>query len=428
MQIEDSPPPSFRPSIGSAVFLAVMIGAAALTSVRMIVTAWHLSLADFATYATIVATAAFLSTTVSFGTLESTVKNFPRLVGQGRETDILPTAHLIMRRLVFRAFALGALVLPLGFALGAEWLQMLGIAFFFSLNTIYTGLLASMQRASGTSLSQAYGTMLRAVGVLLAVSLAARTGDLIKVLIAETLATLLTCLLSEWLFFRRHAEPATSLAKAPIVLSQVSSDGVRLFLAYSFVAMPFYLDRLFVTYVLGKEEGGRYATLALLLTAASLLVGALAQRAGPQAIRLVQLNGNADAATRQILQWSAIASALWLSVMVVVVIAITAQILPPELARYFDRPALLAPVAVSGVLLTTGLIEFLLIALDRERQMLRSAAIFAVTVTVTALAVAFLRLDLAAFMWMLATCRIIYLFLLLSSLPIRGRGVKGGST
>ncbi|WP_439567637.1 hypothetical protein [Sphingopyxis sp.] len=403
----------------------MMIGAAALTSVRMIVTAWHLSLTDFATYATIVATGAFLSTTVSFGTLESTVKNFPRLVGLGRETDILPTSHLIMRRLVFRALALGIVTLSLGFALEAEWLQMLGIAFFFSLNTIYTGLLASMQRASGTPSSQAYGTVLRAMGVLLAVSFAAQTGDLLKVLIAETLATLFTCRLSEWLFFRRNAEPPTSLARTPITLAQVDSGGIRLFLAYSCVAIPFYLDRLFVTYVLGKEEGGRYATLALLLTAASLLVGALAQRAGPQAIRLVQLNGNAAAATRQILQWSAIASALWLSVMGAVAIAITAQILPPELARYFDRPLLLAPVAVSGVLLTTGLIEFLLIAMDREQQMLRSAAIFASTVVITALAVAFLRLDLASFMWMLVTCRIIYLFLLLSSLPIRGYRGKG---
>lgn len=417
-----SAPPTFRPGPASALFVSVMVGAAVFSMLRMIAAAWYMPLTDFANYTAIVATAAFLSTILSFGTIEATVKKFPRLTGEGREADILPTARRIMKWLAARALSLGVPVLAIGFLLDLEWLKFVGIAFLFSLNTSYTGMLASMQRAAGTAASQAQGTLLRSVGVLCAVTVAARYGDLTVVLVAEAAATFVACFLSEWFYFHRRF--GTSRRPA-IWSSQSRKDGVLLFLTYSCVSMPFYLDRLFVTTVLGTQDGAEYAVLAVFLTGASVLVSTLSQRSGPQAIRLVQRDGSPKAAVRQILTWCLVAGILWLSAMGIAATAVAADILPLQLARYFSNSALLIPVTVSGLLLTTGLIEFLFVALDRERLLLRAAGSFAIAVLVAAGTVTLFNLDLLAFMWLLAACRAFYLVLLFAALPWGPEKVRG---
>ena len=420
-------PAPFRPGLGSAMFLAVMLGSTVATMLRMVLAAWFLLPADFAVYATIVATGAFLSTILSFGAIEATIKNFPRLAGQGREAELLPESRRIMKRLALRAGILGVPVLAAGALLDIEWLRLWGLACLFALNTAYTAVLASMQRAAGTAATLAAGTALRSGGVLAAVALAAFYGDLTMVLIAETLATVLTCLVSERIFFGAGstADPAWGADDIRPPSSPSRFDGVHLFLAYSLISMPFYLDRLFVTTTMGLNAGAQYAVLALFLTAASLLVNTLAQRSGPEAIRLVQRDGNARAARRQILMWCLIASLIWLLAIAAAAAVIATGLLPKGLERYLVDPHLLAPIAISGALLCTGLIEFLLIALDRERAMLRAAALFALTVVATASAVAWFKLDLADFMWLLAACRAFYLLLLLSSLPWRDKAASG---
>lgn len=412
----EPPPTSFRPGIGSALFLVVMLGAATATMLRMVVAAWQLPVADFAIYATVTATGAFLSTILSFGATEATIKNFPRLVGAGRASELLPAAHLIMRRLTKRALLTGTPVLAAGYWLNIDWLMLTGIGFFFALSTAYTLILASMQRAYGTSTTLAAGTVLRSLSVLVAVAIAARAGNVATVLIVEIIVTTLACLASERLFFNRE-QASTNLTLPPA--TGAAADGVRLFFAYALVSMPFYLDRLFVVTTMGTSEGGRYAILALFLTAASLIINTLAQRAGPTAIRLVQSDGNHRRAARQILLWCMIASVVWLGLIATAAAAISADLVPSAFERYMIDPRLLIPVAVSGVLLNTGMVEFLLISLDRERLMLRAASGFAFAVLFSALFVAVSGSGLLTLMWLLAGSRALYLCALLASLPWR---------
>lgn len=413
----EADPTSFRPGVGSALFLVVMLGAAATTMLRMVVAAWQLPVADFAIYATVAATGAFLSTILSFGTIEATIKNFPRLVGAGRASELLPSAHLIMRRLTKRALLGGIPVLAAGYWFDIDWLMLSGIGFFFALSTAYTLVLASMQRAHGTTTTLAAGTVLRSLSVLAAVALAARSGNAATVLIVEVIVTALACLASERLFFNGEQASPASFTFPAATVDEV--DGVRLFFAYALVSMPFYLDRLFVMTMMGASEGGRYAILALFLTAASLIINTLAQRSGPAAIRLVQRDGNHRAAVRQILLWCVISSAIWLAAIGAAAAIIAANLLPLAFARYMIDPQLLLPVAVSGVLLNTGMVEFLLISLDRERHMLRAASGFALAVILSALFVTANNSGLLTFMWLLTGSRAVYLGALLASLPWR---------
>lgn len=408
-------PASFRPGVGSALFLVTMLGAAGITMLRMVVAASFLPVRDFGTYATIAATGAFLSSILSFGTIEATIKNFPRMVGAGQGDELLRESHHIMRRLLLRAAAVGIPVYAAGLLLDLEWLRLSGLGFFFALSTAYTLVLASMQRASGSSATLASGTLLRSGSVFIAVAAAAYWGDLTILLITEIATTIVACLLSEWLYFRR-GRPVPARSPAPAAPGS-AGDGVRLFLTYSLISAPFYLDRLFVTSIMGREEGARYAILALFLTGASLIVNTLAQRSGPEAIRLVQRDGDHHAAARLIATWVGISIMIWLAAIGAVAAIIASGLLPASLERYAIAPQLLVPLAVAGVLLNNGLVEFLLLALDRERQMLRAAICFAATVFVAAFTVAICRWGLVEFMWALAACRVIYLALLVAALP-----------
>lgn len=420
-------PASFRPGVGSALFLVVMLGAAGITMLRMVVAASFLPVQDFGTYATIAATGAFLSSILSFGTIEGTIKNFPRMVGAGQGGELLRESHHIMRRLLLRAAAVGIPVYAAGLLLDFDWLRLSGLGFFFALSTAYTLVLASMQRASGSSATLAAGTLLRSGSVFIAVAAAAYFGDLTILLITEIATTILACLLSEWLYFRRGRAPAPSRSPAPPA-SGSTGDGVRLFVTYSLISAPFYLDRLFVTSTMGREEGARYAILALFLTGASLIVNTLAQRSGPEAIRLVQRDGDHRAAARLIATWVGISIMIWLAAIGTVAAIIASGVLPESLERYTIAPHLLVPLAVAGVLLNNGLVEFLLLALDRERQMLRAAICFATAVFVAACAVAVFRWNLMEFMWALAACRAIYLGLLVVALPTGGDAATKAET
>lgn len=423
MSYPEAPAP-FRPSLSSALFLAVMLGAAAATMLRMVVAAGLLPVADFGTYATIAATGAFLASILSFGSIETTIKNFPRMVGAGRGDELLPEAHRILRHLIFRAILCGGPAYIAGLVLDVEWLRLGGLSFFFALGTAYSLLLASMQRAAGTSTTLAAGTTLRSLSVFAAVAIAAQWGDVTIVLIAEIGTSVAACLVSEWLFFRRgKIQPVAKDVIPHITVS--GTDGLLLFFSNSLVSMPFYLDRLFVTSVMGLTEGGRYAVLALFLVAGSLIVNTLAQRVGPEAIRLVQNDGTHRSAGRLILVWSAVASIVWLVVIGIAAAIIAAGLLPAEFHRYQIDPGLLLPIAVSGVLLNTGMLEFLLIALDRERQMLRAAIGFAAAVAMTALAVAYFDWGLLTFLWLIAASRLSYLVALLAGLPLHRDGVRG---
>ncbi|WP_193749153.1 hypothetical protein [Sphingopyxis sp. C-1] len=409
-----------------------MLGAAGITMLRMVVAASFLPVQDFGTYATIAATGAFLSSILSFGTIEGTIKNFPRMVGAGQGGELLRESHHIMRRLLLRAAAVGIPVYAAGLLLDLDWLRLSGLGFFFALSTAYTLVLASMQRASGTSATLAAGTILRSGSVFVAVAAAAYFGDLTILLITEIATTIVACLLSEWLYFRRGRAPAPARLPVPPVpvppVSGSTGDGVRLFLTYSLISAPFYLDRLFVTSTMGREEGARYAILALFLTGASLIVNTLAQRSGPEAIRLVQRDGDHRAATRLIATWVGISIMIWLAAIGTVAAIIASGFLPESLERYAIAPHLLVPLAVTGVLLNNGLVEFLLLALDRERQMLRAAICFATAVFVAACAVAVCRWGLVEFMWALVACRVIYLALLVAALPTgRDAATKAGT-
>lgn len=404
-----------RADWGSAAFLVIMMSASALTLVRMAAVAGLLAPADFARYATIIATGAYLATIISFGAVEATIKAFPRLVEDGRQCELRARAYPIFTLLARRAALVGVPSLVIGQSFGIDWLRDFGIAAGYAFVTASMALVASLQRAMRDARRLAAGTFMRTFVVLFSVVGAAWAAGLSAALMAEIGATALVCALSVQLLIPSSEPRNVTRHTAPPAASGDRS-GRTVFLAYSAVNVPFYLDRLYVSVVMGGEVAGRYAVLALFLMFAALLVGILAQRVGPDAIRLVHRDRNGVAATRHMARWMAMSSVFWLTFIFGAAVVMTWSSLPESIARYGIEPRLVAPIAVSGLLLNLGLLEFLVIALDREAALLRAALGFLAVTLIAAGAVALLEGSLVEMLWAMAGCRMFYGFMLLLAL------------
>lgn len=419
-----------RFGVGSLVFLAVMLGSAGLSMVRVLLVAAGLPKLDFGTYAAVTATGMFFGMIVSFGSVEGTVKAFPRLVARGRTAEMRARAHGLFARLAVRSLGLGLPLFVLGTLLSSQLLVIAGAAMLFALSASYTSLVASMQRAVGDSRRLAAGTAFRAILTLAAVVTAAQLTGLLWTLVAEAVSTIAGCYLSERLFLRgAQALPLSGDPGPPAAEPAAGAgwDGVRVFLTYAATSAPFYLDRLYVTVTLGPDQAAEYALLALFVMAASLLVNAIAQRVGPDAIKKALEPDGAAASLRYILGWCGITTTMWVVAVAAAAFVLDQAWLPASLAKYGIEPSFLLPIGVLGALQASALLEFLLIALDQERRMLRAALCYLATVLAVAGGAAIIGADLYGLIWLLSGARLLYWAVLALALRSAWRGDKASS-
>ena len=400
-----------RFGLGSLVFIGVMLGAAGLSLVRVLLVAAALPKLDFGTYAAVTATGAFFGNIISFGSVEGTVKTFPRLVALGRLAEMRERAHGLFGRLAMRSLALGVPLIGLGLALSSQVLIIAGAATLFALSASYTSLVASMQRAVSSSSRLAGSAVFRAVMTLVAVVITAHFAGLFWTLVAEAASTIMGCYLSERIFLR-SAGAATPVGDAAPqegeVATATSHDGFRVFLTYTVTSAPFYLDRIYVTATMGPARAAEYALLALFLMAASLLINAIAQRVGADAIKMAIAPNGAGAAARHIFGWCGIGAALWAAVLAVATVVLGQDWLPAGLAKYQLDPAFLLPIGVLGALQASVLLEYLLLALDQERRLLGAAICYFAAIIAVAGGAALSGVDLYGLIWLLAAARLLY--------------------
>lgn len=383
------------------VFLLVMLGAAGLTLLRMGAATAFLRVEDFAVYASVVAAGSFLAGPVSFGAVEGTIKLFPRLVAQGRRPEMLAAARVIVRTLLLRTIIPGSIAIAIGLAAGLPIVVYGGLAVFIAFSTALSGLVASMQRAEQRPGRLAAGTVIRSATAAVVVSVAALSRDLLLVLVCEFAAMAAATLLTRRLFFG----PAQNGRQGPPAAPP--SGGRAVFAAMMMVSAPFYLDRFYVAATVGLGPAGQYSLLALFLLAASLFISTVAQRVGPEAIVLIH-EGHHRSAIVRVAMWSVFNALGWVAAIGLFAVALDWQLLPAAIERYAISPDYLVPIAVTGVLLNSILLEQLVIGLDRERDYARAAGGFFASVILAALLGWILDADLDAIMWGLALCRAFY--------------------
>lgn len=408
-------------TIRHSAFLLTMLGASALTFLRMTVVALLLPIGDFALYATVIATGAFLAGPLSFGAVEGTIKAFPRLVSEGREGRMLSDARAIWRLAALRTALFAVPLLAVGFFADVRLALLGGLGVLAAFGNATTSLVASMQRAAGSPQTLAGGTVFRAGLTFAAVSLASTSGQAAVVIAVEIASMVAASAFSEWYFFRRRHAQTEHAGSQPVAPDR---SGMLVFASFTMISVPFYLDRLFVTTTMGELQAGQYGVLALILMGASLLVNTIAQRAGPEAIKRIH-RGETGWAIRGVAGWIATNSLIWILALACFGLVIALGWLPQSLARYAIGIEMLVPLAVAGILLNTGLLEFLVIGMDREKVWSAAAAGFLFCVLASAAFVWTTKAGLVDLMWALATCRAVYMVALASIVASGARSIDG---
>ena len=148
------------------------------------------------------------------------------------------------------------------------------------------------------------------------------------------------------------------------------AGGVWLYWALLLGAVPFYVDRLFVAWLFGAAVAGSYAFLMMLPFAASTLVAMVVPKVGPDLVRMAGDHGAGFMQTRHAARWSAACAVL---IMLGAAVATCALVYWPLAwlgERYGVSPGLMALVAGLSALHIIPILDWLLIARDREREVL----------------------------------------------------------
>jgi O-antigen/teichoic acid export membrane protein len=404
----------------------LMLAAAGMSLVRGFVVAGLLDPEDFTRYAVAVATGTFLSNFLSFGLIEGTIKQFPRMTVSGSAGALLSLSDGAIRRLAFRA----ALCAPL-FAVVMWVIDRDRPMVFLAVTTIafcvaVLGLLASVQRALLNVLNIAVANGLRASLYLALAATGAFAFGLRGAIVGEIVAALLGAIVSREIFKATLRSRALQTADAPLLAENVKAEhGVTLFIAYSAIAAPIYMDRAYVAAVFSPADGAAYAVLALFVTGATVFVNIVGQKVGPEIIAREKSGATAAELVFGAARWSAAVVAIWLLVIAALHWAMAMGLLP-FLDKYGITPVMLLAIAFTGCMQVASLFEFILIARDMERKMLVLSLIYLGAVCLTGALAHIAGLSLAALVALLGAVKLLYLILIVLTLH-SSRGQSGVS-
>jgi hypothetical protein len=406
------------------LFFGAMMAAATLSMLRGLLVAEAVTGAEFSRYAVTLSTGYFLGYLLSFGAVEESYKQFPRLVAQGGFMAILGPTASIFSRLGARGGVLIVSSFAVGVVTGSSWFVDLGLAVMFAFVTSYTSAVASVQRALSNHGRLAGGNFMRSVLAFVLVVPAAYLADIRWViageLVAGTLGFLASCKLAGLTLRNLNGlSPSLHCAADGIFRGITGNKGLLVSVSAIITSVPYYLDRMFVAENFTTSVAASYALLAVFLSAAALLINTIAQRIGAEIIKMVLGASSLLPVIRYVLRWSFWGIGVWWAFIFVVGVAFHFKLLPDGLLKYEIPLTYLYPVAVLGALGITGLVEFLLLAVDEERKLFRSALAYFAVVLFFSVLVWHEKLGILHLLWLMVVARALYLSLLCVSLSPR---------
>ncbi len=400
------------------------MAAAALAMLRGLLVAEASTGGEFTRYAVTLSTGYFLGYLLSFGAVEESYKQFPRLVAQHGFVAILRPTACVFGQLGARGGGLVAFFILLWVVTGSSWFVDLILAVMFGLVASYTAVVASVQRALSSHGRLSVTNLIRSVLAFVVVVPVAYLTDIRWVIAAEliagTLAFLASCKLSGLTLQNLNSlRPSLHSAMDGIFRGVIANKGLLVSASATITSIPYYLDRMFVAENFTTDVAASYALLAVFLSAATVLIGAIVQRTGAEIIKMVLGANSFVPVIRYVVRWSFWGVCVWLAFMFSVGMAFYFELLPDGLLKYGIPLAYLYPVAVLGGLGISGLVEFMLIALDEEWKLFRAALTYLMIVLFFSFLVWLYNLSILHFLWFTAVARAFYLSLLCISLMPR---------
>jgi hypothetical protein len=379
--------------------------ASALGFVKFLGLAYAMPVHDYGSYVAYFGVATFASMILSFGITEKTIKDYPRLWVSERRTDVLADAVRIGRVLILRCSSVGLLALAVT-SLESISLEPKTVLFVTGL-ALCTSLLAltgSVYRAANCQKSLQNFSFLRsafvAVFSLFAGGLIGWEGAIGGDIIGNTLA------IGYAIWQLPKIYKLETVVETNTVNSSSSDKGhYKLYFANLSLAPQSMLDRIWVNNVIGSSMAGAYGVVMLIPQASQLLANVIVQYIGPLVIKLVHLKQNN---TRN---QSSIAFNAGLMIVFSIVLTVSALVAKhlPYVNSLFEKYSISnLSILIVGVIACGqiyGLIEFHLIAHDREQNVLMASVISSVIFAASFACASMLQADVEWFLAGIAAAR-----------------------
>ena len=401
----------------SILFFSSMIFSSSLSFFRVLILATIISLVDFTYYTTIVALGAFLGSFFSFGIVEETYKKYPIWIAKNKFGILKKSLLTIVKQLFSRFIFSIIIILSITFLVNDSYI----IIVFFSLSIGFLhsiiSVLASTQRAIGDLDAYAFSSIIRAIlAIVFVVFIAWLTKNYLLTLLAEIIAMFGGAMIA-------YAYSNSSLKKInnnisvseskKVHINKKDKNGLILFISYTIISVPFYLDRSFVTLNYDETSASQYALLALFLSISFLLINVISQKVSPQIFKIIELTKSYKSAYVYTFKWCLLFMLSWILIVTFIWVFFTLGILPEGLLKYKLSDDLFLALIFLGTLSVTNLLEFVIISIDKEKKFLKSAALYLITLIIFSFITNIFKLDLILFIWMMILARLIYLFLIM---------------
>jgi len=396
----------------SGKYITTMLFAAMIALIRGFVVAGILDVASFGLYATVLATGMFLSTLVSFGEVERTVKSFPRLwMVETLRRSVVERADRSAMRMLIRSVAVLLLLLVCSLIDVLNYFsEMAMLAVLIALNAALSSLYASAIRATGEVSLLARNTFIRAVIVILFGLSGAYLFGWKGAIVGEVAAAFLGALITRYSVVQQsprvkvHASFAESLAnKASENL--LIDNGFWLFWAGLLASAPIYLDRAFVASALGSEMVGTFGFLMLFVTSANAFTGIIIQKIGPQLIKMQHAGDALGLQVRFAIRWLFL---IWGVYVMGMVLASLLLFFKPAL-YFVDKFALnidlMGATAALSLLQVGVVLEYILISRNQERAIFLTACGYLICAGVVAFFVFLANAPLSDLLWLLVVAK-----------------------
>lgn len=347
-----------------------MLLASAMGFIKLLALAYTLPANEYGQYVAHFGIATFLSLLLSFGLTEKTIKDYPRRWVSGHRVGMLSDALRVGRILSFRFFLIAIVGILISYydlisfsPVEVVWTTGLGLC------TVALALIGSLYRATGSQKALQYFTCWRSMLVL---GIALPTGWLMGwqgALGGDIVGNLLSVGLAIWqlpqLYKNEiHDESIEQMA------SPTDIGHYQIYLANLVVAPQSMLDRGWVNRAIGPALAGSYGVVMLIPQVVQLLGNVVVQHVGPLIIKLVYLKSN-DLNRQSSIRLNALFLILFSFVLTISALcAKRITYLNYLFEKYVISDISLIIVFVIACGQIYGLIEFHLIARNRERDVL----------------------------------------------------------
>lgn len=400
--------------MANRIFFILMALSSALALLRGFALAGLLTVDGFGRYAMLFAIGTFGASLLSFGMIERSYKRFPRLCADGHLAIALSEADKIVRKLGGRAMIVAlACLAVLSLAGQAEWLLASIIAVAVAFSAAVQSAYVSLQRADGALTAIGIASFGRAAITLVFGACGAFFLGWNGALLGEISGGLLGGWISRS-YIKTNCDMACDAAESALGEASIALEQKELWTFAGFLgaAVPLYLDRTFVTMLLGHEATGTYALLMLFVMGVYTATAIVSQKVGPDLVRMQQIGVSGALQLRVLSQWCAGLSLLGATGMLVVGWTLIDGPLQSYALRYDLHWPLLCAASLLAALQISHLLEWMLLSHDAERSVFIATVVLLLSLMAVIGFASWTNVDLVTLVWLFAGAKLLQLITL----------------